>query len=74
MLKTVGQRDYSIQEVMHHLLSQKFISATNEVITASLDRFRRLQVAADHQISTVPSIADVYAGRKKISQSRPEIT
>ena len=24
MLKTVGQRDYSIQEVMHHLLSLKF--------------------------------------------------
>ena len=37
MLKTVGQRDYSIQEVKHHLLSLKFVSATHDIVTASLD-------------------------------------
>ena len=52
MLKTVGQRDYSIQEVMHHLLSIKFVNATNEVITASLDGSRRVQLGANHQICT----------------------
>lgn len=37
MIKSVGQRDYSIQEVMHHLLSLKCVSASYEVINASLD-------------------------------------
>ena len=37
MIKSVGQRDYSIQEVMHHLLSLKCVSATHEVINTSLD-------------------------------------
>ena len=63
MPKTVGQRDYSIEEVMHHLLSIKFESATNEVITASLDGPRRVQLGANHQICTVPSIVDIYAER-----------
>ena len=45
MLKTVGQRDYSIQEViMHHLVSLKFVSATHEVVTASLDGSRRITI------------------------------
>ena len=44
LLKTVVQRDYSIQEVMHHLLSIKFVSATHEVITASLDGSRRVNL------------------------------
>ena len=61
MLKTVGERDYSIQEVMHHLLSIKFVSATNKVITASLDGSRRVQLGANHQICIVPSIVEVYA-------------
>ena len=65
MLKTVGQRDYSIQEVMHHLLSIKFVSATHEVITASLDGSRRVQVRANNQICTAPSMLDTYAERYK---------
>lgn len=44
MLKTVGQRDYSVQEVMHHLLSLKFVSATYEVVSASLDGSRRILI------------------------------
>lgn len=50
MLKTVGQRDYSIQEVMHHLLSIKFVRATHEVITASCDGSRRVQLGATNEI------------------------
>ena len=41
MLKTVGNRDYLVQEVMHHLLSLKCVSASFEVITASLDGTRK---------------------------------
>ena len=44
IVKSVGQRDYSVQEVMHHLLSLKCISTTYEVITASLDGSRRIQL------------------------------
>lgn len=73
MLKTVGQRDYSIQEVMHHLLSIKFVSATNEVITASLDGSRRIQLGANHQICTVPSIVDIYAQRYKYLKVDPQL-
>ena len=29
MIKSAGQRDYSIQEVLHHLLSLKCVSATH---------------------------------------------
>ena len=50
LLKTVGQRDYSIQEVMYHLLSIKFVSATHEVITASLDGLKRVHLKANNQI------------------------
>ena len=55
LCRKLGQRDYSIQEGMHHLPSIKFVSATNEVITASLDGPRRVQPGANHQICTVPS-------------------
>ena len=73
MLKTVGQRDYSIQEVMHHLLSIKFVNATNEVITASLDGSRRVQLGANHQICTVPSIVDIYAERHNYLKVDPQL-
>lgn len=73
MLRTVGQRDYSIQEVMHHLLSIKFVSATNEVITASLDGSRRFQLGANHQICTVPSIVDIYAERHNCLKVDPQL-
>ena len=73
MLKTVGQRGYSIQEVMHHLLSIKFVSANNEVITASLDGSRRVQLRAKHQISTAPSIVDIYAERHNYPKVDPQL-
>ena len=72
MLKTVGQRDYSIEEVMHHLLSIKFVSVTNELITASLDGSRRVQLGANHQICTVPSIVDIYAERHNYLKVDPQ--
>jgi len=73
MLKTVGQRDYSIQEVMHHLLSIKFVRATHEVITASCDGSRRVQLGATNEICTVPSIVDIYAERCKYLKVAPQL-
>ena len=45
LLRTVGNRGYSIQEVMHHLLPLKCISTFFEVVTASLDRSTRINIS-----------------------------
>ena len=58
---------------MHHLPSIKFDSATNEVITASLDGSRRVQLGANHQICIVPSIVDVYAKRHNYLKVDPQL-
>ena len=73
MIKSVGQRDYSIQEVMHHLLSLKCVSATYEVINASLDGSRRIQMVRDKEYCTAPSMLDIYAERRKYMKSFPSI-
>ena len=73
LCRKLGQRDYSIQEVMHHLPSIKFVSATNEVITASLDGPRRVQLGANHQICTVPSIVDIFAERHNYLKVDPQL-
>lgn len=65
VLKTIGQRDYSIQEVMHHLLSLKVVSATHEVVTASIDGSRRITIQNGHKSCTSPSMLDIYAEREK---------
>lgn len=63
MLRTVGNRDYSIQEVMHHLLSLKCISTSFEVVTASLDGSRRINTRGSQHSCTEPSILDIYSQR-----------
>ena len=73
MIKSVGQRDYSIQEVMHHLLSLKCVSATYEVINASLDGSRRIQIVRDKEYCTAPSMLDIYAERRKYMKTFPSI-
>ena len=73
MIKSVGQRDYSIQEVMHHLLSFKRVSATHEVVIASLDGSRRLQVSRKKDFCTIPSMLEIYAEREKFIKTFPDI-
>ena len=76
MLKTVGQIDYSIQEVMHHLLSLKFVSATHEVVTASVDGSRRIQMTNSNtsykgsQTSNVKSDPRKFFGKRKLCRRR----
>ena len=73
ILKSVGKRDYSVQEMMHHLLSLKCISATYEVITASLDGSRRIQLERNQEFCTAPSMLDIYADRGKYIKTIPDI-
>lgn len=65
MLRTVGNRDYSIQEVMHHLLSLKCISTSFEVVTGSLDGSRRINMSGSQQSCTEPSMLDIYSQRER---------
>ena len=58
---------------MHHLLSIKFVSATHEVITASLDGSRRVHLKANNQICTAPSLLDTYAERYKYLKVDPKL-
>ena len=73
MIKSVGQRDYSIQEVMHHLLSLKCVSSTYDVITASLDGSRRITMRQGNEFCTASSMLDTYAEREKHMNLFPEI-
>ena len=43
MIKSLGERDFSAQETMHHLLSLKLHSTTFHVKSLSLNGSRRLQ-------------------------------
>lgn len=72
MLTTVGNRDYSVQEVMHHLLSLKCLSASFEVITASLDGTRKINTNG-RQSCTEPSMLDIYSQRDVYLGVDPEM-
>lgn len=67
MIKTVGQRDYSIQEIRHHLLSLKCVSASHDVhvVNAILLMVHRVQVSKKKDFCTIPSIQDIYAEQEK---------
>ena len=73
MIKSVGQRDYSIQEVLHPLLSLKCVSATHEVVNACLDGSRRVQVSRNKDFCTHSSMLDIYAEREKFIKTFPDI-
>ena len=62
IMKTVGQRDMSVQEVMHQILSLKLFGSSFQVVTVSLDGTRKLEVVEDDIVSK-PSSVDDYAGR-----------
>eukprot|EP00111_Clytia_hemisphaerica_P019671 TCONS_00058065-protein len=66
MMRAVGKRDISIQEVCHHLLQLNFYSSSFKVITVSLSGSRKLK-NYDGQIVSQPSFLDVYANRADYS-------
>ena len=74
MMRAVGQRDMSIQEVMHQILSIKLVSSTFQVITASLDGSCKLNLSKDGTLSTETSLLDSYAQRKIYEKDFPGIS
>ena len=75
VMKTLGQRDFSAQETMHHLLSLKLVSSTFKVCPVSLTGFRRVRrtlVTEDDKI-TCESLLDHYANRTKFVKDQEEI-
>jgi hypothetical protein len=62
MMQTVGMRDMSVQEVCHQILKIKLHSSSFEVITASLDGSRKVQIVGDELVNHL-SLLDIYASR-----------
>ena len=75
MIKSLGERDFSAQETMHHLLSLKLHSTTFHVKSFSLNGSRRLQKSGnpDNRNCTSDSFLDVYANRNSFSNKFPGI-
>ena len=72
MMKAIGERDMSAQEVMHQLLSLKVYSSSYHVITTSLNGSRKFHVA-DDTLQVGPSLLDNYAARASFVESNPGI-
>ena len=73
-MKSLGQRDYSAQEVMHHLLSLKLVSSSFKVVPVSLDGSRRVKNnPKDGDCVTNDSLLDTYAKRKQYAKTFPNI-
>ena len=74
IMKSLGQRDFSAQETMHHLLSLKLVSSSFNVVNISLDGSRKVKTnAADGDAGTNDSLLDVYAKRAFYAESIPDI-
>ena len=55
MIKAVGERDFSVQEVMHHILSLKLISSSFQVVNVSVEGSRKIEID-NEEIVTEASI------------------
>ena len=74
IMKSLGQRDYSAQETMHHLLSLKLVSSSFSVISVSLNGSRKIKRnSSDEDIATNDSLLDLYANRAKYAETIPDI-
>ena len=76
-MHAVGQRDMSIQEVMHQILSIKLVSSSFHVITASLDGSHKVFLSKNNTLETespLLSLLDLYAKRKMFETDHPGIS
>lgn len=73
MMKAVGQRDMSVQEVPDQLLSIKLVSSSFQVISTSLDGSRRITVQSN-LLHTEKSLLDLYAKRDTYECDFPGIS
>ena len=68
-MKSLGERDYAAQEIMHHLLSLKLHRSSFKVISVSLNGSRRVRENVsieDGDSCTDNSLLDVYANPASI--------
>nr|XP_058955383.1 uncharacterized protein LOC131782657 [Pocillopora verrucosa] len=66
IMKTLGQRDFSAQETMLHLLSLNFFSSSFIVFPVNLNGSRRLNLSdAPDEVVTTDSLLDTYAQRDR---------
>ena len=65
MIKAVGERDFSVQEMMHYILSLKLISSSFQVVNVSVDGSHKIDIT-DENITTEASIVDNYANRENL--------
>ena len=72
MMKAVGQRDMSAQEVMHQILSLKLFSSSFQVITTSLNGCQKFHVQ-NEMLQVEPSLLDNYAERQSFVQDNAGI-
>jgi len=65
IIRSVGERDFSIQEIMHHLLSLKLHRSSFNVISVSLEGTRKVNFTTSG-IDSEPSYKDNYAARASL--------
>ena len=74
VMKSLGQRDFSAQETMHHLMSLKLVSSSFNVIPVSLNGSRKIKTnSPDGDLVTKDSLLDVYANRAQYAETFPDI-
>ena len=72
VMKSLGERDYSAQEIAHHLMPLKLHSSLFKVIPVSLNgsrRVRDISCVSEGDSCTDYSLLDVYANREQYSTS-----
>ena len=72
MMKAVGQRDMSAQEVMHQLLSLKLFSSSYQVVTVSLNDSRKFDIKGNN-LKVERSLLDDYAEQQSFAEIDPII-
>ena len=74
IIKSLGQRDFSAQETMHHLFSLKLVSSSFNVVSISLEGSRKIKTnSAEGNVGTNNSLLEVYANRAMYVESLPDI-
>ena len=74
IMKSLGQRDFSAQETMHHLFSSKLVSSSFNVIPITLNGSRKIKTNfAEGGVVRSDSLLDIYANRAKYAEIYPDI-
>ena len=74
-MKSLGQRDFSAQDTMNHLLPLKLLSPSFNVVSISLDGSHKIKTnSAERNVGTNDSLLDVYAKCAMYIESIPDIT